>query len=507
MYRLIVAAAFLFGLVVGSYTHSYSQAPARTSNESPASYSKAQADRGKVVYGQYCSTCHLESLKGNCTENLSSATYVCGATGSAPPLVGASFMKRFYSVGDLYSRVRWTMPAPGENTLSTQDNLAVVAYLLQANGVPAGAQELRAGNALKTMTLESKAPARGNTADAPAPLNSAGISHAYYTEAQAERGKGYFYGSCGFCHTADPTSWKTATMDRSTGLGWHRGPVNSYSLFASDTWLSSASGIPGRPQRWSSVADLYNKIRTTQPAYDVAGLSNQAYLDMIAYLLKQNGLPAGREELRNDLNQMRNMTLEKGFERLFNGKDLTGWRFVIGANCKRRPDGCGGDKPGGTFKIENGTILNTGSPHGYMYTSKKYWNFTFRLEYRMDPYEGLESDDDLFTNTGYFLFVNEHDVWPETLEIQGKNDFEMSLALGAAESTFKFDDAARVRARKPAGQWNQIQIVSKDGQVWTYLNGTQITHVTKHPFTQPGYIALQVESGPVRWRNIRIRED
>ena len=125
MYRLIIAAAFLFGLVVGSSTYGYTQSPARATSESPASYGKAQADRGKVVYGQYCSTCHLETLKGKCTENLSSTTYLCGATGSAPPLVGASFLKRFYSVGDLYSRVRWTMPAPGENTLSTQDNLAV----------------------------------------------------------------------------------------------------------------------------------------------------------------------------------------------------------------------------------------------------------------------------------------------------------------------------------------------------------------------------------------------
>jgi cytochrome c5 len=505
MYRLIAAAVVVLAIAVGGYTRSYSQSPRGASAGSQASYSKAQLERGRVVYSQYCSRCHLENLQGKCAENLSSATYVCGATGSTPPLVGATFMKRFYSVGDLYSRVRWTMPAPGENTLSTQDNLAVVAYILQANGVPAG-QELTPGNALKTMTL-APASARTTAANVTEPVNSVGISHAYYTEAQAERGKGYFYGSCGFCHTADPTAWKSGTMDRSTGLGWHRGQVNSYSLFASDTWLSSASGIPGRPQRWSTVADLYNKIRTTQPAYDVAGLSNQAYLDMIAYLLKQNGLPAGKEELKGDLNQMRNMTLEKGFERLFNGKDLTGWKFVVGANCKTRPNGCGGDQPGGTFKIDNGTILNTGSPHGYMYTLKKYWNFTFRLEYKMDPYEGMESDDDLFTNTGYFLFVNEpHDVWPETMEIQGKNDFEMSLALGAAESTFKFDDAARARARKPAGQWNQIQIVSKDGQVWTYLNGALITHVTKHPF-KPGYIALQVESGPVHWRNIRIRED
>ena len=103
--------------------------------------------------------------------------------------------------------------------------------------------------------------------------------------------------------------------------------------------------------------------------------------------------------------------------------------------------------------------------------------------------------------------MNKHDVWPATLEIQGKNDFEMSLALGGAESTFNTNDAARVRARKPAGQWNAIQIVSKDGEVWTYLNGALITHVTKHPFTQAGYIALQVESGPVQWRNVRIKAE
>src|SRR5439155_27139275 len=64
--------------------------------------------------------------------------------------------------------------------------------------------------------------------------------------------------------------------------------------------------FPDGPQRWDTVADLYNKIRTTQPAYDVAGLNTQEYLDIVAYLLKQNGLSAVKEELKNDLNQMRN---------------------------------------------------------------------------------------------------------------------------------------------------------------------------------------------------------
>jgi mono/diheme cytochrome c family protein len=502
MNRLIAAAVLVLAVSIGVYA----QTTGRAGGETRASYSKDQADRGKVVYGQYCSTCHLENLKGKCEEAASSTSYVCGATGSAPPVIGASFMKRFYSVGDLYSRVKWTMPPDRHNSLSPQDYLGVVAYLLEANGVPAGTVSLRPGNSLKTMTLGDRVSGRAPTAKVPEPRNSVGVSTAYYTDAQAERGRGYFYGSCGICHTAEPGA-KSGTVDRSTGVGWHRGDQNSLALFVGQGFLSSASGIPGRPQRWSTVADLYNKIHTTQPAYDVAGLSIQAYVDMMAFLLKQNGFPSGLEELKDDLPQMRNMTLENGFERLFNGKDLTGWGFVVGTNCQSRPDGCGDNKPGSTFKIDNGTIFNTGSPHGYMYTLKKYWNFTFRLEYKLIPYEGLESDDDLFTNTGYFLFVNKHDVWPATLEIQGKNDFEMSLALGGAESTFTYDDAARVRARKPAGQWNAIQIVSKDGEVWTYLNGALITHVTKHPFTQAGYIALQVESGPVQWRNVRIKAE
>jgi hypothetical protein len=39
------------------------------------------------------------------------------------------------------------------------------------------------------------------------------------------------------------------------------------------------------------------------------------------------------------------------------------------------------------------------------------------------------------------------------------------------------------------------------------MNGAQITHVTKHAFRQPGYIAFQVESGQVRSRNIRIKAE
>jgi hypothetical protein len=135
-----------------------------------------------------------------------------------------------------------------------------------------------------------------------------------------------------------------------------------------------ASGVPGKPQRWDTVADLYNKIRTTQPAYDVAGLSTNEYVDIVAYLLKQNEFPAGNEELKDDVPQMRNMTLDKGFERLFNGKDLTGWGFLIGTNCTPAPEGCGQTTPGATYRAEKETLFDSGTPHGMAYPKKKFWN-------------------------------------------------------------------------------------------------------------------------------------
>src|SRR2546421_9269608 len=118
MYRLIPAAALVLIVTLSGYT------------QSQPSYGKNQADMGRLLYSRNCSRCHLENLRGTCpAENLSSTSYICAAAGSAPPLVGTSFIQRFYSVGDLYSRVKWTMPANRVNSLSAEDNQNIVAYL------------------------------------------------------------------------------------------------------------------------------------------------------------------------------------------------------------------------------------------------------------------------------------------------------------------------------------------------------------------------------------------
>jgi len=481
----------------------------RTAGNGPrAFYSKDQAEHGKVLYGLNCSKCHLDNLKGNCPgENLSETTYVCSTRGTAPPLTGAIFMQRFYTVADLYSRVRWTMPGDNVAGLSDSDNLDIVAYLLQANGLAAGKDLKNDLAAMKTMVVNERGSPKPPDTRATDPLNDLGISEAYYTAEQADRGKAYFYASCAVCHTADPNS-PNGFVDASLGMGMLGGNTHGRTLFFGDRWLNENSAMSARPQRWDTVADLYNKISSTQPANDLGGLSTQEYLDIVAYLIHQNGFPAGKEELNSVLNLMRNMTLNKGYERLFNGKDLTGWGFVIGNNCAPRPEGCAQIVPGTTFKVDAGMLYTSGRPHGYAYPQKQFGpKFTLRLEYRYKAYAGMENDYDFYGNTGYLLFITKHMVWPRTMEIQGKTGFEMSIVQLDGHATYTYDDQLREKVRKPAGEWNAVQIVSKGNEVWSYLNGAQIAHVSAHDWPASGYIGFEAESAEVHFRNIRIKPE
>src|SRR6266851_3703868 len=71
----------------------YAQSNRKVDSGPHTFYSKDQAEHGKTLYGENCSKCHLENLKGNCPgENLSELSYVCSTRGSAPP-----YWRRFHA--------------------------------------------------------------------------------------------------------------------------------------------------------------------------------------------------------------------------------------------------------------------------------------------------------------------------------------------------------------------------------------------------------------------------
>jgi len=97
-------------------------------------YSKEQATRGRATYDNKCSECHDGGSMG-------------------PELWGSGFLSRWSnkSVHALYDVIAKSMPADAPGTLNENELLDVVAYVVQANGFPAGDTPLTTASGLETM--------------------------------------------------------------------------------------------------------------------------------------------------------------------------------------------------------------------------------------------------------------------------------------------------------------------------------------------------------------------
>ena len=110
---------------------------------SGSAYTEVQAERGKVVYQDYCAFCHLEDLSGF----------------RGLPLVGPTFIANWnapnVTLENFFSFLTTSMPEDQPGVLQAQEYIDVVAYILQANGYPAGDRELTAEpNVLRAVRIE-----------------------------------------------------------------------------------------------------------------------------------------------------------------------------------------------------------------------------------------------------------------------------------------------------------------------------------------------------------------
>jgi hypothetical protein len=190
---------------------------------------------------------------------------------------------------------------------------------------------------------------------------------------------------------------------------------------------------------------------------------------------------------------------EAGFEKIFNGTDFSGIKFFLGE---------GKTEPGETFKVAEGAIVCSGRPNGYWYTEKKYKDFTLRFDYRYKRPADLTDEEKFGGNSGYLFYAAEHKVWPRSIEVQGMNRQVLTLiGIGGFKVKKSFEDAeARKKARKPVGEWNSIEIVSKGGKMTNTLNGTKITEFTEFEAVEAP-IMFQSEGAEIHWRNVRIKAE
>ena len=178
----------------------------------------------------------------------------------------------------------------------------------------------------------------------------------------------------------------------------------------------------------------------------------------------------------------------EGFQALFNGKDLSGWKL-------RRPDG----HP--SWSVKDGVLINTVNPgeHGTdLVTEKKFWNFTVRYEYKIPK----------GANSGFYL-RGRH-------EIQILDDYDQGKpSLGGNGAIYQHTAVSKF-ASKPSEEWNTVEATMIGNKVTVVLNGVKVHDNVEcnratgseidNKVNEPGPIFLQGDHGSVSFRNLRFKE-
>ncbi|MGC1274287.1 MAG: DUF1080 domain-containing protein [Planctomycetaceae bacterium] len=197
--------------------------------------------------------------------------------------------------------------------------------------------------------------------------------------------------------------------------------------------------------------------------------------------------------------------------KLFNGKDLSGWKAVL--------DDAQAD-PAKTWSVKDGLLHCTGTPRGYVRTDRDdFKNYKLQVEWRWP--EGTPEN----ANNGVLVHTttpNALGVWAKSLEVQLGNgnagDFWVIPGDDAADPTtidvplkgvpgeehriagrrhFNFTDDSE----KPHGQWNTLEIVCRGDAVTVKVNGDVVNYAFNSSVTT-GAIALQSEGAPIEYRSV-----
>lgn len=104
-----------------------------------------------------------------------------------------------------------------------------------------------------------------------------------YSQAQADRGENVYDSTCSDCHGQPYVGGDDAPALAGEGFR--------------DEWEGK------------SVYDLFDRISSEMPASDPGSLSKKAYTDVLAYLMSQNGYPAGSQDLAGD-DSLKNIAIQ-----------------------------------------------------------------------------------------------------------------------------------------------------------------------------------------------------
>jgi len=234
--------------------------------------------------------------------------------------------------------------------------------------------------------------------------------------------------------------------------------------------------------------------------------------------------PAGRRLLAHSIRTMKRLVVptiavllqsfvplvaqeDDGFVPMFNGKDLSGWRPVnVAAD---------------TFRWENGMVVISGVPTGFMATERMYENFIVECDWQHMkeggnsgifiwgeglpapgvPYaRGIEVqvlDLAYEKNKGAWEWFTSHgDIFP----IWGADMTPVAPTAKSGKRSFPIEKRV-----KPSPEWNHYRVECVNGEIKLSVNGKHVT-TGRDCIPRKGYICLESEGSETHFKNVRIKE-
>ena len=207
-------------------------------------------ERGQQLYQDNCSLCHQDSGAGD--------------PPTFPTLIGNDQLGDAARIVSHIHQGEGTMPPFPD--LGAEDIAALANYVRNA-----WANDFGSVSTDQVAAVLEGLEAIGETAS---------VWEGVFTEAQAERGQAVYSGACGLCHGRRLNGAPDDPDMRSTP------PLARAQFFR---------GWEGR-----SLATLFAYTRATMPENNPASLTDEEYVDVIAYMLSVGGMPAGDDDLRPD---------------------------------------------------------------------------------------------------------------------------------------------------------------------------------------------------------------
>jgi hypothetical protein len=178
---------------------------------------------------------------------------------------------------------------------------------------------------------------------------------------------------------------------------------------------------------------------------------------------------------------------QDGWENLFNGKDLAGWKLP---------------KDNAWWKVSDGVIVGESDEKlrgSMLYTEKAYKDVLIEAEFRFN------GDID----SGIMLRRRKDNKGDIQVQIGVSRSLKVDMT-GSIYAHGKYPGKAQgVDKLLKAGDWNTLRIEARGDTYKVFLNGTQVLTYQDPAFPNPGPIGLQVHGGvkmKIEFRNLRAKQ-